>query len=99
YHEPPELAAHEVVHVAAAGVVEALTAGDRRPFERILADVDDRGHVGGGFLARPPVRLLEELELEVVMAQRAEMRTGEIEDLVAGRPSPAVSEEPPHVGG
>src|SRR5262249_32643769 len=72
------------------GVVEALTARDRRPFERILADVDDRRHVGRGLLARPPVRLLEELELEVVMAERAEMRASEVEDLVPRRRSLAL---------
>src|SRR5262249_14829306 len=86
-HEPPEFAAHEIVHVAAARVVEALAAVRRGPLERILANVDDRGHVGRVFLAWPPVRLLEELELEVVVAQRAEMRTSEVEDLVARRRS------------
>src|SRR5262245_51526934 len=79
-HEPPEFATHEVVHVASAGVVQAFTARAWRPLKRILADIDDRGHVGGVFLARPPVWLLEELELKVVVAKGAEMRTGEIED-------------------
>src|SRR5205085_5376135 len=81
--EPPEFAAHEIVHVASAGVVQAFSAGYRRSLKRILADIDDGWHVGGVLFARPPVRLLEELKLEVIVAKGTKMGTGKIEDLVA----------------
>ena len=85
--EPPELAGVEVVHVAAAQVVEALAADRRRPLERILADVDHGGHVGRDLRARPALRLLVELELEVVDANGAQLRPAEVEELVpCGRP-------------
>src|SRR5580704_6150886 len=85
--EAPELARHEVVHVAAALVVERLAADRRRALERILAQVDDRRHVGRHLLARPAERLLVELELEVVDADGAELRLAEVEDLVPRRRS------------
>ena len=80
--EPPELAGIEVVHVAAAEVVQALAADGRRPLERILADVHDRGHVGRDLWPRPALRLLVELVLEVVDADGAEVRAAEVEELV-----------------
>src|SRR6185437_915982 len=45
-HEPPEFAAHEIIHVASASVVQALAANCRRSLERILADIDNGRHVG-----------------------------------------------------
>src|SRR3984957_16419004 len=85
--EAPEFARHEVVHVAAAQVVERLAADRRRALERILAQVDDGRHVGRHLLARPAERLLVELELEVVDADGAELRLAEVEDLVPRRRS------------
>ena len=67
----PELAGIKVIHVAAAHVVGRFAAGPRRSLERILADVDDRRHVGGHLFAGPAERLLEELELEIVDADGA----------------------------
>src|SRR5262245_43135018 len=58
-HEPPEFTTHEIIHVASAGVVQAFTPRYRRPLKRVLTDIDDRGHIGGVLLARPPVWLLE----------------------------------------
>src|SRR5580692_11715244 len=85
--EAPEFARHEVVHVAAALVVERLAADRRRALERILAQVDDGRHVGRHLLARPAPGLLVELELEVVDADGAELRLAEVEDLVPRRRS------------
>src|SRR5271166_5541988 len=68
-HKAPELASHEVVHVTTAHVVQALTSDRWCPLKRVLADVDHGGHVGGVFLSRPPVGLLEELKLEVIQAK------------------------------
>src|SRR6202050_1862764 len=79
--EAPELAGHKVVHVAAALVVERLAADRRRALERILAQVDDRRHVGRHLLARPAPGLLVELELEVVDADGAELGLAEVEQL------------------
>src|SRR5215475_5368303 len=86
-HEAPELAGIELVHVAAAEVVQVLAADRRRAFERILAKVDDRRHVGRHLLARPAIGLLVELELEVVDPERAQGRPAEVEELVPGRRS------------
>ena len=80
--EAPELAGIEVVHVAAAQCRWRLAADRRRSLERILADVDDVGHVGRHLFARPAVGLLEELELEVVDAEGAELRPAEVEQFV-----------------
>ena len=81
-HKAPELATKEVVHVTTTHVIHALTADRWRPLERVLADVDYGGHIGGGFLSRPPVWLLEELKLEVIQAQGSEMRTCKIQELM-----------------
>src|SRR5580704_8725579 len=83
--EAPELARHEVVHVAAALIVERLAANRWRPFEGILAQIDDGRHVGRDFLARPAEWLLVKLELEVVDADGAELRFTKIENLVTRR--------------
>src|SRR5262249_41844809 len=88
-NEPPEFATHEVIHVAAASIVQTLLTSYWRPLERVLADVHNGRHIGGEFLPRPPVRLLAELELEVIVAKRTEMRTGKVEDLMPCRGSPA----------
>src|SRR5262249_18036250 len=82
-HDPREGAAHEIIHVATAGIIQTLLAGYRRSLERVLANVDNSGHVGGKFLSRPPVWLLEELKLEVIIAKGTEMRTGKVEELMA----------------
>ena len=80
--ESPELAGIEVVHVAPAHVVRALAADGRRPLERILAEVHDGRHVGRDLFARPAPGLLEELELEVIDADGAEVRPAEVEEFV-----------------
>src|SRR5581483_11598744 len=79
----PELARIEVLSVAEGTAVGTLPADVRRPLERILADVDDGGHVRGDLLAGPAPRLLVKLELEIVHAYGAQMRAFEIEKLVA----------------
>ena len=60
---------------------------DGGPFERILAQVDDRRHVRRDLFARPAPRLLQELELEVVDPQGAQLRAAEVEQFVARRRS------------
>lgn len=66
--EPPELARKEVVHVASTLIIEALLTNRWCPLERILTDVDHGGHVSRYLAAGPALRLLEELELEVIEA-------------------------------
>src|SRR5262249_61194845 len=82
-HEPPEFTANEIIHVASAGIVQALTADGWRSLERVLADIDNGRHVGRILFSGPPVGLLEELELEVIVAKGAQMRAGKIENLMA----------------
>ena len=78
----PELTGVKVVHVAAGPVVRRLSANHRRPLERILTNVDHDGHVRSGLFAGPAPRLLIELELEVIEANRAQVRTSEVEQFV-----------------
>src|SRR5215813_1421131 len=49
--ETPELAGEEVLAVAEGAGVRRLAANIRRALERILANVDDRGHVRSGLFA------------------------------------------------
>src|SRR5262249_26563360 len=81
--EAPELTGEEVVHVAGGSGVKRLAANTRRTLERILANVDQRGHVRRSLFAGPSPRLREKRELEVVKADRAQARTAEVEQLVA----------------
>src|SRR5262249_10116864 len=81
--EAPELTCVKVVAVAEGASVRRLATNTRRALERILANVDHRGHVRSGLFARPAPGLLEELELEVVDANRAQLRAAEVEQLVA----------------
>jgi hypothetical protein len=52
--------------------------GSRGPFERILAQVNDRGHVSRHLFPRPTIRLLIELEL-LIDPDRAQFRPAKIE--------------------
>jgi hypothetical protein len=65
-----------------------LLADRRRSFERILAEVNDRRHVGRELLARPTIGLLDKLELEVIDPQGSQYRSTEIEQLMAGTRKP-----------
>src|SRR5215831_3381065 len=87
HHEAPELAGVKVVHVAAAQGVQVFAAGGRRPFKRILAYVVHHRHVGGRFFSGPTVRLLIELELEIVDADGPKRRAAEVKELAACRRS------------
>src|SRR6476660_5271559 len=58
--EAPELPAKEVIAVAEGAGVSRLAANSGRALEGILAVVNYRGLVGGGFSTRPPMGLLEE---------------------------------------
>jgi len=49
-----------------------------------LADVDNGRHIGCRFFARPSIGLHEELILEIIDTESAEMRTGEVKDLTSG---------------
>src|SRR5581483_11446221 len=82
--EPPELPGEEVVPVAERPGQRRLAADHREPLERVLTDVHDPGHVGDHLRPGPALRLREELELEVVDAQRTQLRSGEVEELVPG---------------
>src|SRR5262245_51895222 len=79
HDEAPELTGEEVVRIARGAGVPRLAAKIRRALERILAEVDQAGHVRGGLFARPTPRLREERELEVVDANRAQLCAAEIE--------------------
>src|SRR5262249_51406402 len=83
HDEAPELTGEEVVAITPGAGVGRLAPKTRRALERILANVDQRGHVSGGLLARPAPRLGIERELEVVEANCAELRAAEIEQLTA----------------
>ena len=81
--EAPELARIEVIHVASTHIIQTLAANGRRAFEGILAQIHDRRHVGGDFLTGPAPRLLDELKLEVIDANGTELRSTEVEELMA----------------
>src|SRR6516165_5142049 len=83
HNEAPELAREEVVAVAPGAGVGRLAPHAGRAFERVLANVDQAGHVRGDLFARPAPRLRKERELEVVEANRAQLRAAEIEQLAA----------------
>ncbi len=85
--EAPQLAAHEIVEVTGGLVVEGLPVDRRCPLERVLADIDRRRHIRRQLLSRPTVGLLDEHELEIVEADRAELRSSEVEDFVPRRRS------------
>src|SRR4030095_13164244 len=84
-HEPPELARKEVIHIAPALVVEALLADRRSPLEWILTEVHHSRHVRRHLRARPTLRLLEELELEVADANGSQVRATEVEEFLSRR--------------
>ena len=58
---------------------------DGTSLERVLTEIDNGRHVRFDFFARPAIGLLDELELEIVDPNRAEVRAAEVEDLVAVR--------------
>src|SRR5262252_5642077 len=83
--ETPELAGKETVGVTRGRVVPGLATQRGRPLERVLAKVDDTWHVRGGLFVRPAQSLLVELELEIINADSAKLRSTEVPDLVALR--------------
>src|SRR5262249_24721342 len=83
HDEAPELTGEEADGIARGAGVPRLAAKIRRALERILANVDQAGHVRGDLFARPAPRLRKERELEVVDANRAQLRTAEVEQLLA----------------
>src|SRR5215471_9576430 len=82
HHEAPELASEKVLSITKSSIVRRFATDVRRPFERVLSDVDENGHVRGGLLTRPAPRLLEECELEVIKPNRAQVRACEVEQLM-----------------
>src|SRR5262249_11643858 len=82
HHEAPELARHEVIHIAPAHVVQTFATKIRGPLERILTQVHDARHVGRDLLSRPTPGLLDELELKVVDPDRPKVRSPEVENLM-----------------
>src|SRR5208283_3156390 len=70
-NEAPELARHEIIHITAAEIVQIFAADRWGPLERVLTDVDNGWHVGRNLLPRPALRLLKELEFEVIEPQGA----------------------------
>ena len=74
-NESPKFSRIELVHIAAPKPVKDSPLDRRRPLERILADVDDRRHIGCDLLPWPTVRLLIELEFEIINPNGAKMGT------------------------
>jgi hypothetical protein len=70
---------------AAAAIVRALRVDGGHALEGILANLDHSGHVGRHLAAGPADGLAEELKFEIIEAQGAQVRSGEIEELVALR--------------
>src|SRR5215831_11462636 len=83
HDKAPELTGEEVARIARGPGVQRLAAKIRRALERILAKVDQRGHVCGGLFAGPAPRLHKERELHVVEANCAQLRAAEVEQLAA----------------
>src|SRR5262249_38580053 len=83
HDKAPELPGGEVIHVAGGARCKRLAANTRRAVERILTNVDHRGHVRGGLFAWPAPRLCEKRKLKVVDANRAQLRAAEVEQLLA----------------
>src|SRR5262249_107643 len=67
--------------------VQVFATGGGSSLERILAYVVHHGHVGRRFFSRPAVRLLVELELEIVDADGPKCRAAEVKELAACRRS------------
>src|SRR5262249_22988048 len=82
HNKTPKFASEEVIDVARSPVIKRLAANRRRPFKRILTNVDQGWHVPGGFFARPTPGLLEKHELKVVEANRPQMRATEVENFM-----------------
>src|SRR5262249_50410057 len=78
-----EIPGEEVIAITPGAGVRRLAPKIRRALEWILANIDHRWHVGGRLFARPAPRLRIERELEVVEANRAQLRAAEIEQLAA----------------
>src|SRR5258708_22447090 len=81
----PEFSCIEVVQVSAALLVQVLAARRRRPLERILADVNDRRHISRDLFSWPALRLLVELEFEIINPKSTQVRPAEIKELMATR--------------
>src|SRR5208283_590266 len=83
-NEAPELARHEIVHVASSEIVHVFAADRWCPLERILTDINNGWHVGRDLLPWPALRLLEESEFEVIKPQRAKMWATEVKEFMTG---------------
>jgi hypothetical protein len=88
----PELAGGKVIPIAKGAIVRGFPTQVRKTLEGILTNVDDGRHVGGDLLTWPAPRLLQELKLEVIDAERAKMRSREVKELVTSRRSGAGQE-------
>jgi hypothetical protein len=75
------LAVEELVEPRRGAFPKAL---DRRPLERVLANVADQRHIDCDLGSGPPLRLDVELVFEVIHPHRPKFGTSEIEDFVAG---------------
>src|SRR5262245_55384626 len=84
-NKAPELAGEEIHGVTGGGVVKSFPAKFRRSLERILADIDDRGHIRRDLFSGPAVGLLEKHEFEIVETQSSEMRAAKVPELMARR--------------
>src|SRR5262249_14529814 len=84
-HESPELPSGKNLSITKSPHVRRFATYVRRPFERVLSDVDEHGHVRRGLLTRPAPGLLEECELEVIQPNRAQVRAPEVEQLMTRR--------------
>src|SRR5208337_3118745 len=79
-NEPPGFSAEELVEPSRGPFTKVQ---DRCSLERILPDVVYLGHIRRDLGTGPALRLLEKLVLEVIHSHRAEVRSSEIEDLMA----------------
>src|SRR5438132_13649804 len=80
--EAPEFSRHEIVHVAAAEIIHVFAADRRSPFERILAEVDNHRHVRRDLFPWPALRLLVELEFEIINPEGTQVRTAEVKEFM-----------------
>src|SRR5271165_4412209 len=79
-NEPPGFSAEELVEPSRSPFTKVQ---DRCSLERILPDVVDLGHIRRDLGTGPTLRLLVKLVLEIVHSHRTELRSSEIENLMA----------------
>src|SRR5215831_6367155 len=89
HHKAPELAPIKVIKKSRGGIIQRFSPNRRRSLERVLPNVHYERHIGSRFLSRPAPWLLEENKLEVVDANRSQVRPTEVPQLVTLRwPAP-----------